>query len=228
MVNTIVLFIAHVKSGDETGDFFKELDEEHEEVKMNFIETNDIPNITTIYTSPYRSTIELSKIIKEKYNIKSQINIENALYDVLDNERYDIHESHYYYNEHFIDKRPYIRGSLKRKDDTNSIKWWRKQKTYKKSIENISIDNKNSSIMVCNIKYNESDVDIISRIGPFIYKLMNKGGDDGVVGFVTHPALKKHIINYVKWYNKQEDNTVKLYVAKIETNTVIEWQDVSK
>ena len=81
--------------------------------------------------------------------------------------------------------------------------------------------------MVCNIKYNESDVDIISRIGPFIYKLMNNNSDE-VFGFVTHAALKKHIINYVKWYNKHENDTVKMYVVKSETNTVIEWKDVSK
>lgn len=227
MVNTIVLFIAYSKSDDEAEEYFKELDKEHEEVKMNIAQTNDVPNVTTIYTSPYRSTIELSKLIKDKNGVKGQINIENALYDVLDNKRYDMVNCHYYYNDHFKDKRPYIRGSLKRKDDTNSIKWWRKQKTYKKSIESISIDTKNSSIMVCNIKHNESDVDIISRIGPFIYKLMNNDRDD-VVGFVTHPALKKHIINYVKWYNQQEDNTVNIYVVKTETNTVMEWQDVSK
>ena len=37
-----------------------------------------------------------------------------------------------------------------------------------------------------------------------------------------------NIINYVKWYNKHENDTVKIYVVKSETNTVIEWKDVSK
>ena len=226
MVKTIVLFIAHPKN-DNKHEFYKSLDTENEEVKMNLTDNDVCSKITKLYTSPYRSTIEMSKIIKKYYEIKKCINIENSLYDVLDSERYSINNCYHYFKDHFRDRRPYIRGTLQRKDNGDNLSWSRDNKRNKDFIDRKIFNNNDNSIMVCNIKYNETDTDIVSRIGPFIYKLTSNDENE-TVGLITHSSLKDNIINYVKWYNSFEGNTVRIYVNKMERITVRSWEDVTK
>ena len=188
------IFLFSVTSNnDHKLEYYKSFDMFSYTNKKN-MEHSEIPD--RIYCSPYLSSIQLACYFSIKF--KMVYNVENSLYDVLTKRKYTIHNSHHYLNSYknFNFKSDLFNDYFKCTLYNNS-KLFNTQNTYY-----------NSSFMVSNIKFNETETDILNRLSPFLYKLLNDDSLQNII-LITHPDLESFIIKYF-------DNNEKIKVIKNE------------
>lgn len=194
MVRKIYLFDSPTDPRDlNHGYYFRNLDYEGiyiKKIMKNFLkEENNI--IDDIYCSPYLASLQLA--IEISKITKIQFKIDNALYDVLDKEKYQMFRCNYYWSDQ-------IKNILKKKNTV--IK--------EHDILNHREPYYESSILASNIKYGEDDTRINNRIGSFIFKILKKSMNKSNILLICHKSLFIYIYNYMKFYNSTNKNEEKI------------------
>ena len=192
----LIILTEQSLNDDNRGYYYNSLDINCPKIQKylnNEIFINEYKDIN-LFSSPYLSCLELSTELI-KLGISNKINVDNALYDVLSKNKYDIHNSNYYLKSHFFDDAYSNISRIKKVEEKNILK----QKNNSKLKQYINTYY-NSSIMASNIKYNENDMDINKRISPFLYNLFRKQHNVNII--ITHDTLINNIQKYINYYNK--------------------------
>lgn len=168
MVKLFLKIHEDTKLSDETGIFFTPLNNLGKQKAIENIALYKKHHINKIFSSPYLHTLQ--SCLPYAKHINENINIECALYDVLDDERYV-----------FLKHHNYLRDISKKYSCIKAVDPYYK-----------------STVITSNVSFNETPQEIINRLCGFLYPFITNTDpkhNENIL-LMTHPSTAKHIVLY--------------------------------